>query len=145
MPTELHRSYSITWSGDPPHMLKPDIPVWYRFLALYGTPFINLYYDCALGGDFYTRDQLKDPMIRMARALSVKRADAIAEVEEECWIIEVSADPGLRSLGQLQTYQILWLRDPRIFKPEKLVLVCETIEKDLLDAASTYGIQIYVV
>jgi len=145
MPTTLGKPFSISWRGRVPHMLKPDIPVWYRFLILYGEPFRKLYYDCLLGGETYTPEQLKDPMQRMAQSLSGKRADAIAELDDELWIIEVSSDPGLRSLGQLQTYRVLWLRDPIIRKPERLVLVCETIEKDLLDAASTYGLTIYVV
>jgi len=81
----------------------------------------------------------------MWRDLLVKRADAIAELDDEVWIIEVSADPGLRAIGQLQSYRVLWLRDPKIAKPEKLVLVASTIEEDLLDVASTYGIQNYII
>ena len=126
-------------------MLQPDIPVWYRFLTVYGYPFSKLYYDCALGGPFLTPDDAKDPMKKMYRSLLVKRADAIADLKDEVWIIEVSADPGLRAIGQLQTYRVLWLRDPKILKPEKLILVAQTIEPDLLDAATTYGIQIYLV
>lgn len=145
MPTTLGKQFSTSWRGQVPHMLKPDIPVWYRFLILYGEPFLKLYYDCLLGGKDYTPDQLKDPLLKMDRYLSAKRADAIAELDDEVWIIEVSADPGLRSVGQLQTYRCLWMRDPAILKPERLVLVCETIEKDLLDAASMYGFTIYVV
>lgn len=145
MPTDLGKRYSLDWRGDPPHMLKPDIPVWYRFLAMYGAPFLNLYYDCALGGPFLSPDQEKDKMQLMWRTLLVKRADAIAELENEVWIIEVSSDPGLRAIGQLQSYRVLWIRDPKLSKPEKMVLVAQTIEQDLLDVAGTYGIQLYVV
>ncbi|MBA7604197.1 hypothetical protein ES703_11316 [subsurface metagenome] len=145
MPTDLGRRYSLDWRGDPPHMLKPDIPVWYRFLSLYGAPFLNLYYDCSLGGPLLLDKDKMDPLKKMWRQLLVKRADSIAELEDEVWIIEVSADPGLRAIGQLQSYRVLWVRDPKIFKPERLILVSETIEEDLLDVASTYGIQCYIV
>ncbi len=74
-----------------------------------------------------------------------RRADAFVELKDELWIIEVSKDPGLRALGQLQTYRLLWTRDPVILKPEKLILVCETIEKNLLDAASSHGLQIIII
>jgi hypothetical protein len=145
MPTELGKPYSLMWRGDPPHMLKPDIPVWYRFLAMYSAPFINLYYDCALGGPSYTAKDLSDHLKKMWRGLLVKRADAIAELENEIWIIEVSADPGLRAIGQLISYGHLWKRDPKINKPVKLVLVARTIEEDLLDVISSYGVLNFIV
>lgn len=126
-------------------MLKPDIPVWYRFLTLYGGPFINLYYDVSVGGPYYTPEQLKDPITRMWRGLTVKRIDALAELDDQVWIIEVSENPGLRAIGQLQSYRVLWIRDPKILKPEKIVLVSATIEKDLLDVAGTYQIQCFIV
>lgn len=145
MPTSLGKPYSIDWRGDPPHMLKEDVPVWYDFLSKWGHLFSSLYYDCLLGGPEYTEKQLEDPMIRMWRQNNSKRADAVVELENEVWIIEVAFDPGLRALGQLNTYRILWMEDPKILKPEKPVLVSRTIDKDLALSASSYGIQIYIV
>lgn len=144
MTTELGKPYLTSWRGDPPHMLKPDIPVWYRFLTLYAGPFLKLYYDVSVGGPYYTPKQLKDPMIRMWRGLLVKRIDALVELEDEVWIIEVAANPGLRSTGQLLSYRALWIRDPKILKPEKMILVAATIEKDLLDVAGMYQIQCFI-
>ena len=126
-------------------MLKPDVPIWYRWLEIYSGPIFNLYYDVSVGGPFLTEAEKLDKMKVMWRKLNVKRIDALIETETEVWIIEVSADPGLRSLGQLMTYQVLWIRDPVIRKPEKLILVCDTIDKDLLDAAATHSIQVYPV
>jgi len=145
MPTDLGRSFPIDWAGDPPHMLPPDVPVWYRFLHKWGFQFINLYYDCLLGGPVLTDLEKKDPLKRMWRTNLAKRADAIAELENELWIIEVSADPNLRYLGQLQTYRALWLRDPLISKIERLVLVSERVDPDVLDAAGMYGVLVFIV
>lgn len=144
MPTDLGRSFDLDWRGDPPHMLKTDIPVWYRFLALYGSPFRRLYYDCWLGGPTLTAEDLQDKLKVSWRGLLVKRADAIAELDDEVWIIEVSADPGLRAIGQLISYGTLWKRDPKIAKTLKLVLVARTIEEDLLDVAAEYGVLCFV-
>lgn len=83
--------------------------------------------------------------MRMWRQNTARRTDAITELENEIWLIEVADDPGLRSIGQLLAYRVLWIRDPVIAKPEKLVLVAETIEENLLDAASSYGINIYLI
>lgn len=145
MPTSLGRPYSLEWRGNPPHMLKPDIPVWWRFLAKYGDPIKNLYYDCLLGGPYLTPEELKDPLKRDWQAISSKRADAICEFTDQVWIVEVSAEPGLRAIGQLQTYHALWMRDPKIAKIEKMVLVGERVDSDLLDAAGTFGLQVFIV
>ena len=145
MPTDLGRPYSLDWRGDPPHMLKVDVPIWYRFLEKYGAPFLKLYYDCLLGGPWLDEEELKDPYKRDWRVLNSKRADAIAELSGEVWIIEVAKEPGLRALGQVQVYRALWLRDPKIIKPEKVILVADTINSDLLDAAGMYGLLTFIV
>ncbi len=145
MPTTLGRPFSIDWRGSPPHMLMPDVPVWYRFLERYGEYFKRLYYDCLLGGPWLSTEQIADPFERMWRMNTAKRADAIAETETEVWIIEVASYPGLRAVGQLQVYQALWLEDPKINKPERLVLVSERIDNDLGAACGLYGLQVYLI
>lgn len=145
MPTHLGPKYSTEWRGKPPHMLAPDIPVWYRFLDTYGRFFIALYYDCLLGGPFLSREQEQDKFQLMWRYNISKRADAIAELENELWIIEVADFPGLRAIGQLQVYQTLWIEDPAIKKPERLCLVSERIDNDLGAAVGKFGIQLYLV
>ena len=145
MPTTLGPKFSLVWRGDPPHMLNTDIPVWYRFLEVYGHLFRSIWYDVCVGGPFYTQEELKDPLKKMWYQNLAKRIDALCELENEIWIIEVSSDPGLRSIGQLLSYQILLNRDPKILKPEKLVLVAGTIESDLLDVAGTLSIRCYII
>ena len=126
-------------------MLPQDVPVWYRFLDKWGPMFGALYYDCFVGGPYYTEKQLEDPMARMWRANTSKRIDALAETENEIWIIEVAKSPGLRSLGQVQTYRALWLEDPKIAKIEKTVIVCQEVDQDLISAAAMYGVLTYVI
>lgn len=145
MPTTLGRPFSVNWRGKPPHMLKEDHPVWYRFLSIYGDRFKKLYYDCLLGGIFLSKAEEEDIFLRSWRINTAKRADAIAELDDQVWIIEVADDPGLRAIGQLQVYRTAWLRDPVIEKPERLILISETIDPDLLDAASMHGIDVYLL
>ncbi|MDO9542688.1 MAG: hypothetical protein Q7J98_10240 [Kiritimatiellia bacterium] len=145
MPTELGRRFPVSWEGKPAGMLEPDIPVWYRFLRKYGYGFLGVYYNSYFGGPWLTREQEEDPMMRMWRAKNVKRTDAIAELENEIWIIEVAAYPGQRSLGQLLNYQTMWLEDPKIEKMERLVLVCERIDPDIGATYAKFGVMIYIV
>lgn len=145
MPTTLHNKYDIYWKGSPPHMLSTDIPVWYRFLEKWGGLFSALYYDVLVGGPYLTPDQEQDPYRRMWRANTSKRIDALAELPDSVWIIEVAQRPGLRAIGQLMTYLALWCEDPAIMKPEIPVLVCEHIDTDLIASAAKYGIRTYVI
>lgn len=143
--TILGPKYSIDWRGRPPHMLNPDIPVWYRFLKEWGPHFEALYYDCLLGGPTLSAEKEKDPMERMWRALTAKRADAIAETKTETWLIEVSAYPGMRALGQLLTYKTLWLDDPKIDKPVVMVLVADQVDADVMVSYKPYNIILHLV
>lgn len=145
MPTTLGQEYSTIWRGKPPHMLAPDIPIWYRFLDEHAAEFNKLYYDCQLGGVTLTAQDLEDPMVRMSRALLAKRADAIAETNDQTWLIEVSASPGMRALGQLLTYHELWKQDPQISKPIHLILVADQVDPDILPAYTQYLISVYLV
>lgn len=145
MPTVLGRPYDISWRGKPPHMLQTDIQVWWQFLDTWAHQYHTIYYDSLIGGPAIPDQKTATPMQRMWRANMAKRTDAIGVSNTHVDIIEVSADPGLRAIGQLQTYRALWIRDPKIQLPERLILVCSRIDPDLLDAASMYGILIYVI
>lgn len=144
MPTTLGKAFTVEWRGHPPHMLFPDVPVWYSWLKEYGQFITSLYYDCLLGGPWLTPEELKDPLVYQWAYNTSKRADAIAETDDEVWIIEVSTSPGLRAVGQLLSYMALWTEDPKIMKPEKMVLVCAATDTDLIACAARYGIQVYV-
>lgn len=126
-------------------MLPPDIPVWYRFLKEWKEHFISLYYDCLLGGPVILPWDEKDPMVKMWRKLTCKRADAITELKNEVWLIEVSAYPGMRALGQLLTYHTLWLQDPKIEKPVKMILVADQVDPDVMASYATYGVILHLV
>jgi len=145
LPTTLKKPFALDWRGNPPHMLPPDIPVWWRFLEKWGHEIQKLYYDCLLGGPFLTEEEEKDPIKKSWRYVNSKRPDAIAETEKEVWIIEVAANPGLRAMGQLIAYQTLWQEDPKIEKIDRPVLIVETLDTDLGAAAAKLGALIFVV
>lgn len=145
MPTILGPKYTTDWRGKPPHMLAPDIPVWYRFLDEWAEHFISLYYDSLLGGPTLTPKEEKNNMKRMWRALICKRTDAIAELKEEVWLIEVADHPEMRAVGQLITYEALWLRDPKIDKPTRKILVANSIDPDITTGLLRMGVILHLV
>lgn len=145
MPTRLGIKYPSTWLGDPPHMLKPDIPVWHRFLDKYGDMFFWYYYDCLLGGPDQSPGDWEDPMKRMWIVNTSLRSDVITEDEKHVYILEVSSDPGLRAIGQVQTYSAAWELDPKISKPLKLGIVASTMQPDFLHACGVFNIMVWLV
>jgi hypothetical protein len=126
-------------------MLAPDIPVWYRFLQEWENQFQSLYYDSLLGGPLLTPTEEQDRMGRMWRALTSKRADAIAELQDEVWLIEVAEHPEMRAVGQLITYEALWLEDPKINKPLRKVLVADSIDPDVATGLRAVNVTLHLV
>lgn len=141
MPTVLGPPYSPLWRGIYPHMLAEDRPIWDRFLQQNSGLFTRVYYDVRLGGILEVPLEAADTMQRMYYDVTAKRIDALAELEKEIWIIEVSAKPGLRAVGQLQTYMALWFKDPKINKPAVGVLVAQAIDSDLQHSLEFYGMR----
>lgn len=91
------------------------------------------------------KDFENKPLMKSWSYLNSKRPDAIAETKDEVWIIEVSANPGLRAMGQCLAYLSLWVEDPKIDKIERAVLVVETLDTDLGSACARMGVRIFVV
>lgn len=145
MATIMGQKYTTDWRGRPPHMLQQDIPVWYRFLKQNAQNFIGLWYDVMVGGPTLTPEEELDIMKKMWRDNTSKRIDAITETETEVWIIEVSDYPGMRAVGQVFTYQSLWLEDPKIAKLERLAIVCARIDTDIAAAMGKMGVLIFIL
>jgi len=140
MPTDLGQPYQQSWRGNYPHMLDTDVPVWELFLDRNPNLFERIYYDVRIGGVYPGPEYGEEKMRKMFWQTTAKRIDALGEMKDEIWIIEVAAAPGLRATGQLQTYMALWWEDPKILKPVKAVLVCRSIDKDLERALEFYGV-----
>ncbi len=95
-----HRKY--------PHLLPPDIPVWEKFLDQYGDRFDALDYDVRVG-DGRPRPELEtENLRRMATDLSQRRIDAIAHRGNVRILIEITHHLGMKAIGQLQVYPVLY-------------------------------------
>lgn len=145
MPTKLGERYSPLWRGDYPHMLPEDRPVWNHFLDKNGSLFEGIYYDVRVGGILSKDPKLTEKEREMFYDVTAKRIDALGEQKDQIWIIEVASKPGLRATGQLTTYLALWYDDPKINKPAKGVLVCQTLDEDLQRAMEIYGMLVRTI
>jgi hypothetical protein len=121
-------------------MLPADVPVWELFLDRNPNLFEKIYYDVRIGGVMPGPEHGDEKMRLMFWQNTAKRMDALGELKDEIWIIEVADRPGLRASGQLRVYWNLWFEDPKIIKPAKAVLVCRSIDEDLRRALEYDGV-----
>ncbi len=139
--TDIGLPYSPLFRGRYPHMEQQDWPVWERWLNKHASEIKAVYYDVKVGGKPLDTTNLDPSMVKMWHATTAKRIDAIAEFENEIWLIEVAAIPGLRAVGQLATYITLYAEDPKFPKPAIPVLVADTIDPDLKKTIVLYGMR----
>lgn len=102
-PPELLRKY--------PHMMANDIAIWERFLISPNNIFDGFSYDIHVGtGRGYTE---LDPewKVKLAKALTCFRIDAVGWRGTSATIIEVKPFAGLSALGQILAYAHLWQVD----------------------------------
>lgn len=127
-----------------PHLLPPDVPVWERFLDIYGPNYTHFDYDIRVGFGLGPDPAHPANIQKMTDDLTRRRIDALGHTPERLDIIEVTKLAGIKAIGQLVTYPILY----RVtFSPSVIirpVLVCEALRPDMeivLDALSiTYYI-----
>jgi len=118
MPTDLGQPFQQSWRGSYPHMLKEDVPVWDLFLDRNPNFFKQIYYDVRVGGVMPGPGLGDEKMRKMFYDNTAKRIDALGELEDELWIIEVAAKP---------------------------VLVCQYIDADLQKAIEFHGVLLRLV
>jgi hypothetical protein len=126
-------------------MLQEDYAVWESFLAQNASQFLRIYYDVRLGGVYPGPEYGDEKMRKSFYEVTAKRIDALGELENEIWIIEVASRPGLRATGQLLTYLALWFDDMKITKPVKAVLVANSVDDDLRRALQINGVLVRLV
>jgi len=77
--------------------------------------------------------------------LNAKRIDAIGVKSNEIWLIEVTARPGMRCIGQLATYLSLWMDDPKLSNKIRPVLVSDSVSTDIQQVLKQYGMLAFSV
>jgi len=114
-----------------PHLLPPDIPVWLGFLKEYGHQFHRFEYDVRVGQGRPAPLTYPENIRQMALDLSMRRIDAVGFTAAGIIVIEITRLAGLRAVGQLVTYPILYRQT---FDPKQTVnplLVCQEIDSDI--------------
>lgn len=128
-----------------PHFLPADTAIWTNFLLQYPDYFELVDYDIHVGKGIEP-DPSWSPEIRyMAITLTQRRIDVLAIRNNIYHIVEVKKDPGVSSVGQLLGYRILYEADYPDRPTPKLVLICNSLDRDLRLILDSLGISYFIV
>jgi hypothetical protein len=145
MPTKLGEPYSPLWRGKYPQMLPEDMPVWTKFLDQNPTLFEKIYYNVRVGGIVIEDPAIDQKYKEAYYNVTAKRIDALCELKDEIWIVEVAVSQKQRAVGQLLSYLFLWYEDPVIPKKAVGVFVTQATDSDLERVLNFYGMRTRVV
>lgn len=128
-----------------PHMFPLDKEVWERFLAKYGQMYIGFQYDITCGITSEKTTTLDPAYQKDATILTKLRIDAVGESPSNMDIIEVKPRGNMAAIGQLLTYKKHYTSEYNPAKPVRMVLVCASIDPNIIQLAEENGIAYMVV
>lgn len=128
-----------------PHLMPQDIDTWERFLEAYGSRFERFEYDVRVGKGRPAPDDQSDAIKKMAIDLSQKRIDVVAFTADAIMCIEITSNAGLKAIGQLITYPILYAETFKPTLPVLPLLICTDLDPDAQPALKAYKVPFYIV
>ncbi len=133
------------WRGKYTHMFPYDVEVWERFLDKYGSLYNGFYYDVMCGEESERFPHWEENYIKDATTLSRLRIDAVGDKNDAVDIIEIKPRGNMASMGQLLTYKEHYVSEYKPEKPVRMVLVCGTIDPNIIPILEKNGVNYIVV
>ena len=123
-----------------PHFLAEDTEVWTKFLKSNQIEIGAVWYDVRVGMSVLRNEGGDSMLSKIADGLTRKRIDVVAQVAGGIWVIEVKPYANMYAVGQVVTYQRLFVKEYAITKTVAAVIVCDDYDEDLLDEFDEFGI-----
>lgn len=127
-----------------PHMLAEDNEVWSKFLEQNFERLTEVWYDVRVGQPVKLADDATDMEKRIAAGLTRKRIDVVAISGGNYWVIEVKPYASMLALGQVMSYARLFALQYEVTGRVIPVIVCDSIDADLLEEFEELGIMVLV-
>lgn len=125
-------------------MLAEDNAVWTRFLKAEADRISELWYDIRVGQPVYITPESSEMERRIARGLTRKRIDVICRVGRDLWVVEIKPYASMLALGQVISYARLFALEYVVQGRILPVIVCDTVDGDLIDEFDELGILVMV-
>ena len=140
MPTDLGARFDSTYTGKPAHISPEDLLIFDRWWPTVREHITEVYFDVGLGPGRPSPAGTPANYAKMWLRLNQKRADILAVVRDEVWIIELRFAANTNALGRLLGYKGAYLEDPKLGANVRLMLVTNEYDADVERAALYAGI-----
>src|SRR5882672_10153426 len=133
-------------------LVPGEAALWRRWLKDHESEFDRFMYNVRVGEGAPGEPTVTDPtselhkaLVAMWKACTQLRIDAVGFNGAEVWIFEVKLAPAHGALGQLLAYQDRLASDWGLQVAPQLVIVCETLSRDLVSSYVAQGVHIYTL
>lgn len=123
-----------------PHMLPDDVPVARRWMQRVSRQAERFEFDVQVGEGRPAQDSLAPVYQKMALDLSRRRIDVVAHFRDHIVLAEVTRRAGIKAVGQLIVYPVLYEKTWHPIKPVKALLVAEELSSDIETVLQSKGI-----
>jgi hypothetical protein len=121
--------------------MKPgDIAVWDRYILKNPDIFDSVNYDMALGKGADPHPDHAEEIQRDHTILTQKKVDVVGYKDGIVYVIEVKPIANARALGQILTYVRLYKIDHPDDATVVPMVVCESVEREMLEDFFEHGI-----
>ena len=128
-----------------PHLMPNEVPLWERFLAIWGKNFEGFEYDVRVGKGVDPGAEYPEPWRSLAIQLTQKRIDVVGRRDGIVYIFEVKPQAGLSALGQLLAYRILYRETFNYRGRLRLAVVTDRLNPDERLVYTRHLVEIYEV
>ena len=128
-----------------PHLLQESIDLWEAFLPDHRDEYQGFDYDVRVGDGRDPGPNFAPNMREMALKLSARRIDVVGHHHDRIDIIEITPYAGVKAIGQLTVYPVLYNYS---YKPQKRlqpVLITHDISPDIADSLSLLSVIVYKI
>lgn len=124
------------------HLSKDDTAVWNKFIRVHPDAYAQVVYDLRVGEGDIPAPGTPPNYAEMIEKLSQKRVDVVALLPDQTHIIEVKPHASLSACGQILVYKHLFDSQFPELLPSRMLIVCYTADRDILDFCSLHSIEV---
>jgi len=114
-----------------PHLLPESIELWEQYLTDHKHEYSLIEYDVRVGTGRDPGTHYSDTMRQMGIDLSQRRIDAVGHRTGEIDIIEIAPRAGIKAVGQMQIYPLLYMQTFHPIQKLNCVLVARELSGDI--------------
>lgn len=119
--------------------------IWQAFLDGYGDSYEYFHYNVKIGEDRISEEERKDSIKRMTEELALKRIDAVGKRGSTWDVIEIRRHAGPGTVGQILTYESLWVTYAPGLRPYTVAIVTDYMDIDTQLGARARGLSVFIV